>query len=250
MAPSFQDHFSSHAASYAAFRPEYPATLGTLIASRVPSLALAVECGCGNGQLSRLLAEHFAHVIATDASADQIKHALPHPRISYHVATAESVPIADGSADLVVAAQAAHWFDLPAFYSEAVRIAKPGAMIALISYGSLRMEGEVGQLVEIFHHDTLAHYWSPERALVEAGYSSLPFPFAEEAAPALAMEASWSFHQLIGYITTWSAVRALEKAGKDVLMQQFTSELKEAWGDPQTIRDIRWPLAMRLGRMV
>lgn len=248
MAQTFQDHFSSHAASYAAFRPVYPDTLGQFLASRVASPDLVVECGCGNGQLSRLLVEHFGRVLATDASTEQLSHAIRHERIDYKQGTAEAIPAADHSADAIVVAQAVHWFDLPAFYAEARRIARPGAIIALTAYPTLEMEGALGDIVRHFNHTTLAPYWPPERALVEEGYRSLFFPFTEEDAPAIDMEAHWTFHQLIGYIQTWSAIRMIEKAGKDVLMQQFIAEMKATWGDPQIARPIHWPLRMRLGR--
>jgi ubiquinone/menaquinone biosynthesis C-methylase UbiE len=65
-------------------------------------------------------------VIATDASAKQIGSAEAHPGVEYRCARAEDCGLADGSVDLVVAAQAAHWFDRPAFYGEARRVARPG----------------------------------------------------------------------------------------------------------------------------
>lgn len=249
MAPEFKDYFSSHAASYAAFRPHYPAALGEAIARHAARHDVVLECGCGNGQLSRILADYFGHVVATDASAQQLSHAQAHPHISYHIATAEALPLADASADAIVVAQAAHWFNLPAFYEEARRIAKPGAIIALVAYPEAEIEGEVGALLHQFNRITLTPYWPPERMLVESAYRTIPFPFEEIDIAPIPMEAQWSFHQFIGYIMTWSAVRALEKAGKDVLLTQFTSELMQAWGDPQSMRSIRWSLHLRLGKI-
>src|SRR5438034_4049730 len=74
----FQDHFSDVAAAYAAHRPTYPAALVDLLAESAPRRDLAWDAGCGSGQLSVLLAERFARVIATDASPEQIAHAAPH----------------------------------------------------------------------------------------------------------------------------------------------------------------------------
>ena len=55
------------------------------------------------------------------------------------------MPLPDKSASLVTAAQAAHWFDLPAFYAEARRVLMPDSILALISYGVLRLEPELDE---------------------------------------------------------------------------------------------------------
>jgi SAM-dependent methyltransferase len=249
MMTSFKDHFSTQAASYAAFRPRYPEALAQLIAERAPTRELVVECGCGNGQLSALLAGQFAQVIATDASAEQLAHAAQHPHIHYHLATAEALPVADASADAIVAAQSVHWFDLPKFYAEVRRIARPGALLALITYTSSEIEGATNEVFRRFYEEIIPPFWPPERQVVEDGYRSLPFPFPEEPAPALAMEADWDLAHMLGYVRTWSAIRALEKTGKFHIFEQFESDMRAAWGDPATIRRVRFPILMRLGRV-
>ena len=113
----FKDHFSERSADYAANRPTYPPQLAGFLAEHSPGRTLALDCGCGTGQLSVQLAEHFAEVVATDASAAQIAAATPHPRVRYRVAPADASGLEPVSADLIVAAQAAHWFDLDAFYA-------------------------------------------------------------------------------------------------------------------------------------
>lgn len=245
----FQDHFSGHAASYASFRPLYPPALAATIAHHAPSRDVCVECGCGNGQLTLLLAEHFQHVEASDASAEQVRHAIQHEHVRYHIATAESLPLASHSADAIVVAQAAHWFALDSFYAEVRRVAKPHAVLALACYGSASLDGPAGEVLRRFHYDTLGPYWPPARAIVEAGYRTLDFPFHEISVPPLTMEASWSAHQLIGYVNTWSAVRALEKSGKDVLIRSFEHDLLAAWGPPQSRKLLHWPLMVRMGRV-
>lgn len=59
--------------------------------------------------------------------------------------------MADGSAALVTAAQAAHWFDLSAFSAQARRIAAAGAVLALISYGVVRVEPDLRKRFERFY---------------------------------------------------------------------------------------------------
>src|SRR2546430_7765616 len=117
----FKDHFSGHAVEYAKFRPHYPDELFQYLASISPQHELAWDCATGNGQAAVGLARHFDRVIATDASAQQIESAEPNARISYQVAPAEASEIDSASVDLILVAQALHWFDLDAFFAEAQR---------------------------------------------------------------------------------------------------------------------------------
>ena len=60
--------------------------------------------------------------------------------MTYRVAPAEASGLDDASCDLVVAAQAAHWFDLPRYWAEVARVLKPGGLAALVGYGLLRID--------------------------------------------------------------------------------------------------------------
>ncbi|TXH78069.1 MAG: class I SAM-dependent methyltransferase, partial [Thiothrix sp.] len=124
MTQHFKDHFSNVAKTYANYRPQYPAELYTWLANISPSTESVWDCACGTGQASLGLAEHFQQVIATDASAQQIAVAEPHPKIEWRVASAEASGLADHSVDLITVAQALHWFDLEQFYAEAQRVLK------------------------------------------------------------------------------------------------------------------------------
>src|SRR5690606_7834750 len=121
---SFKDHFSSGSADYAAYRPTYPVALVQELARISPATRLALDCGCGTGQLSVLLADHFAEVLAIDASPTQIANATPHRGVTYRVSLAENSGLPDASVDLVTVAQAAHWLDLESFYAEVRRVAR------------------------------------------------------------------------------------------------------------------------------
>lgn len=243
---SFKDHFSSHAADYAAFRPTYPAELATYLASLSSSHARAWDVGCGTGQLSTLLAEHFAEVVATDASAEQIAKATPHPKVTYAARPCETSGMDAGSVDLVTVAQAAHWFDLPAFYAEVRRVAKADSAVVLITYGITRADGELGDIIDQFYNLIVGPYWPPERAHVENGYRDLPFPFEERQAPELAMRAQWNAEQLLGYVSTWSAVRPAREDLGEGPFEDFAQEVRDEMAGGT--REIRWPLGMRVGK--
>jgi SAM-dependent methyltransferase len=245
---AFKDHFSTHAAGYAAYRPTYPVALVDYLASLAPALDVALDCGCGTGQLAVLLAARFDRVVATDASAQQIANAERRERVEYRVAPAERSGLPDASVDLIAVAQAAHWFDLEAFYAEVRRIAKPQAALALITYGVLHVAEPTSEaILQNFYSNVVGPYWPPERRHVEDGYRSLPFPFTELDAPPLAIEVLWALPDLLGYVDTWSAVRGAEKAIGRSPIEAFRADLTRAWGDPQRRERIEWPLSLRVG---
>lgn len=246
---STRNWFDQGGSAYARFRPEYPPALADFLASTVADTRLAVDVGCGNGQLTQLLAPHFAHVVGLDPSADQIANAVPHARIDYRVAPAEHLPLDAGSADLICAAQAAHWFDLPKFYDEVRRVAAPGAVVALISYGVMRLDAALDARFQAFYRDEIGPYWPPERRLVDSGYAGIAFPFDEFSGPALDIRVDWDLAEFMGYVSTWSAVRRATEAGRTDLLDAFGADIAAAWGDDATRRAIAWPISMRIGRV-
>lgn len=240
--------FEQGGRAYARFRPEYPPALAAFLASVAPDHRLAVDVGCGNGQLTQLLAPHFGAVVGLDPSADQIANIVSHERITYQCAPAEQLPLADGSASLITAAQAAHWFNLPAFYKEVRRIAEPGCVLALISYGVLNLDGALNERFQTFYRDEIGPYWPPERKLVDTGYATIDFPFEELAAPPMEIGVDWRLSEFLGYLLTWSAVRRAHEAGREEVFLEFADDISALWGDGNTRRTIAWPINMRIGR--
>jgi SAM-dependent methyltransferase len=245
----FKDHFSDGAAAYAAHRPSYSAALVDFLARLAPARRLAWDSGCGSGQLSLLLAGPFERVVATDASPEQIARAAPHPKVEYRCAPAEASGLPAGVVDLATAAQAAHWFDLPAYYAEVRRVAGRGGIVALISYGVVTVDADLAMIIQPFYRGVLAAYWPPERRHVDDGYRSLPFPFEELDAPAFEIRLDWRLEDLVGYIGTWSAVWALEQAQGRGPFATLKRELAGVWGPATAVRTVRWPLALRVGRV-
>ncbi len=255
MSTEAENPFAEGAENYAKHRPKYPDELAKVLASLCPSNELAVEVGCGTGQFSHCLASHFEKVLATDLSLEQIKQAAPHPNITFKSEPAEKISARDNSASLVVAAQAAHWFDLNKFYKEAKRIAVDQAVVALLSYGVLNIEGEAAdERFQKFYWQEIHHFWAPDRKHVETGYQEFNFPFNELVLPPVNIVCEWNFNQLIGYINTWSAMKSLRmkvlrEAEADHIFIKFHEELKEIWGDIEITKTITWPISSRVGKI-
>lgn len=243
----FADHFSTIAQKYAAYRPTYPRALVDAVAERAPP-GTAWDVGCGNGQLSVALADRFDRVIATDPAKAQIDAAIAHPRVEYRVASAEDSGLDAQSVELVVAAQAAHWFVWDEFVAEVERVARPGALLALVSYGILLVEGEsANALVARYYTDDAGPFWPKGREHVENGYRDLALPWPAVEAPAIEMTARWSRDELLGYVSTWSATVKLVQSKGDGPLRALHDALAAEWPDGET-RTIRWPLAIRLAR--
>jgi SAM-dependent methyltransferase len=246
---SFKDHFSRLAAQYSEFRPAYPPAIFDYLAQLCGDRDSAWDCACGTGQATLALAERFRAVIATDASAQQVAAASPHPNVTYRVARAEESGIESQSVDLVTVAQALHWFDLDPFYGEVQRVLKPSGVLAVWTYGPLQVDGNgIDALFQEFYWNTVGPYWPPERRFVEAGYRGLAFPFAEVAPPSFNMEVHWERAHLLGYLRTWSATaRYADDKGVDPV-EALEERLAPLWVDAHSTRKVTWPLALRVGR--
>jgi SAM-dependent methyltransferase len=242
----FKDHFSGNSAAYRRFRPGYPAALFAWLSARTPGHEAAWDCATGNGQAALQLAGYFALVAAGDGSLNQLRAASPHPKIAYLNAYAETPPFRPASLDLVTVAAALHWFDIPHFFAEAKTVLKPGGILAFWGYDLVRVGGEVDRLVNSFYHEILADYWPEERQLVEDGYRQVIFPFRELEVPSFRMTTAWTVGELLGYLSTWSAVKNYRAAtGRDGL-DLIRAELLAAFGAEER-REITWPLNVRAG---
>ena len=246
----FADHFSGHAHDYARYRPTYPPALFSTLSSLVPSRRRCWDAGTGSGQAAIGLGEHFEEVVATDASAEQIAHAQPHPRVSYRVAPAKRSGLPDRWADLITVGQAVHWFELKNFFEEVRRVGARGSVLAVWAYDLFELpESPAAHAVFRAFHDRVEAYWPPQRALVARRYADLFFPFEEISLAPIPMTAEWSLERVLGYLSTWSSVKAFTKATGEDPLDALAPELASAWGDPASEKTVRWPLILKAGRI-
>lgn len=246
----FKDYFSDHAQIYAAFRPAPPQELIQHLVALAPARELAWDCATGNGQGAQLLVEHFAQVIATDASAEQIAAAVPHERIQYRVALAEDSGIPDHCIDLVTVGCAIHWFDQERFYQEVTRVLKPDGVIAVWGYTRLEalqgpepLDESVRRIFQDFES-----FLSPEVTSIWHGYDRLFFPFRHVEMTSFSIEEMFTLDRLIGFLRSTSAVITWVKQKGEQPVEQRLQEIRQAWGNV-TYRPIRWPLLLKVGRV-
>ena len=247
--PTFKDHFSGHASDYSRYRPgAYPAALFKALAALAPDLECVWDCATGNGQAALGLAGHFQRVEATDASDKQIAAAAAHPKIHYGVAPAEASGLQDRSVALVTVAQALHWFDLPRFYAEVRRVAKPEAVLACSCYMRCSVNAGVDAATERLYNGILGDaYWPPERKHVENAYRDLAFPFTRIVLPNFHMQVHWTLEAYVGYLRSWSATQNYIKRNGTDPLEFVGDDLLGSWGDPAAPREVRWPLTTLVG---
>lgn len=246
--PQFEDHFSRHSETYAQYRPQYPEELYAYLASVAPGHLLAWDCGTGNGQAALGLAKYFDRVFATDASAEQIARAYPHPRVEYYVAPAEYISLDDSTVDLVTVAVAIHWFNFDEFYREVKRVLKPGGILAAWTYNFPDISPEIDALIRQYYYETLKGFWPERIRFLEQGYTTIPFPFQEVHPLPFVMKADWDLDQFAGFLSSWSATQRYREQNGHHPLEMIWDQLSAAWGNENEPRAIRWPLHFRIGR--
>jgi SAM-dependent methyltransferase len=282
-----------NAVSYGVFRPTYPPALyNTVLAFHRGSRNLGVDLGCGPGIVPRVLGKEFKHFIGTDPSPNMIQEAKDstpssdYPNVEYHVASAESLPfIKDDSVDVVVAAQAAHWFDYARFFPEMKRIVRKGGTLAFWGYKdhvyvgypeASRMLKEVSYGMD--PEKQLGSYWSqPGRSITQNKLRAIKPPENEwdditriEYEPGtngpksgegtLFVDKRMTVAQSMDYMRTWSSFHDWEKkhpddkkrsgGGTGDLIDWIYDDMKKAegWTDNNMMLDIEWGSGLLMAR--
>ena len=241
--------FSPLAARYARARPSYPPELYTYLAGLLDRHELAWDAATGNGQAARGLADHFASVIATDISAEQLRHAVPHPAIDYRVAPSERSGLEAGTVDLVAVAAAVHWFDLDAVGAEVQRVARAGGALAAWTYHVGIMQPPFDALFHRFYFDIVGPHFAPGARLVDGLYTTLKLPGRPLPAPRLDVRAAWSLAQMIDFIYSWSGAAAYRDATGHDPVEFIREELETIWGPAEAVHELAWPLHIRISRL-
>jgi SAM-dependent methyltransferase len=123
--------FGDVADAYERSRPGYPDEAVLWLAGHEP--CDVIELGAGTGKLTRSLVAHGHRVVAVEPLREMRAHlSAAVPEAVALTGTAEEVPAGDGAADVVVCAQAFHWFDHPVALREIARVLRPGGRLSLV----------------------------------------------------------------------------------------------------------------------
>jgi SAM-dependent methyltransferase len=125
----------AEAGLYERARPGYPPEVVAWLVEhlRLGPSAVAVDLAAGTGKLTRLLVGSGARPVAIEPVAG-MRTVLAGLGLGVPVLAggAEGLPLRTGSGDAVTVAQAFHWFDADAAFSELHRVLRPGGRVGLV----------------------------------------------------------------------------------------------------------------------
>ncbi|XP_029837192.2 putative methyltransferase DDB_G0268948 isoform X1 [Ixodes scapularis] len=239
----------AHAGIYLKFRPTPPPALIEQIVSFVKekaSLRLAVDVGCGSGQSSGVLAPHFSVVHAYDMSEAQITEAEANNQmtnLTFSVASAECLPEADSSVQLVTASQSLLWFDREKFYAEAERVLVPGGVLAVYAYATPTPVAEDQDRLDKLLHDLLnmgagAKYWGEKKTVTDNLYEGIPLPWEDHVrVNCIEDRKVQTVAHYVNYIRSWASYQVFlneEPAEAESLIKRLTSVLMDNFSTEQS----------------
>ncbi|KAG4281166.1 hypothetical protein FPRO06_10071 [Fusarium proliferatum] len=192
---TFRNYTADQASDYVAGRLGYTDALIDFILNFHKSTngetGCVLDVGCGPGTATQKLAPHFDLAYGADPGESMIKTATTlggkahsgHP-IVYRLSTAEDIDkIADiphSSVDMITAATAAHWFDMPRFWAAAAKVLKPGGTVAIWTVfrqpGSFNNSTELQSMFNEFR-EAITPYSAAGSHLTQNGYVDLPMPW-------------------------------------------------------------------------
>lgn len=230
-----KDNFSQQAALYAKFRPKYPPKLYSYIFDRCLDFNIAWDCGTGNGQVATELSKIFNHVLATDISKSQLKHAEKRSNLHYSLNLAEDSKIESESIDLICVAQAIHWFDFDQFYREVQRVAKQTCLLAYWAYALPVIEPKLDAAIIHFHDSIVDAYWDKERGFWHQEYANIKYPLHRFERKDFTYTTKWRYEHLEGYLNSWSSVQHFIRKEKYNPTTEFLAPFKKDWAQPKVV---------------
>ncbi|KAJ6786684.1 hypothetical protein PWT90_09730 [Aphanocladium album] len=203
---TFKNYDKTQAQSYARHRQDYSQALYDAVllfhARSGGGNNLLLDVGCGPGNVTRALCTQFNHAVGLDASHSMALHAEELSRETkartrrgepprFHHATAEALGtdlhgervVADGSVDLITVANAAHCFDMPAFWRAAHRVLRPRGTVAIwipgegLIHPATPGAQALDALVSRFIDEVLVPHYAPGNFPFRDRYRNLPLPW-------------------------------------------------------------------------
>ena len=136
--PDSVERFSNRVANYVKYRPSYPAEVLDVFREEMAltSESVIADIGSGTGISSRLFLENGNTVYGVEPNANMREAAAEfladYPNFYTIDGTSTATKLFDRSVDIVIAAQAFHWFDPEPTRAEFKRILKPRGWVALM----------------------------------------------------------------------------------------------------------------------
>jgi len=141
--------FGKVAGTYAEHRPGYPVEAVRWLLAAAPGRRV-LDLAAGTGKLTRAVVAAGAEVTAVEPlepMLEQLRAAVPEAEA--REGSAERIPVADRSVDLVTVGQAFHWFDQEAALAEIRRVLRPRGVVGLLANARDDAEPWVAEMLAI-----------------------------------------------------------------------------------------------------
>ena len=159
--------FSNRVENYVKYRPGYPAEMFAFLVKEkvLKSDSIIADIGSGTGISAKLFLDNGNFVFGVEPNTEMREAAErmlnSNKNFKSVNGTAEATGLKEKSVDIIIAAQAFHWFDAEGFKKEIKRVLRPGGHIVLIWNGRLTDESEF-----LIEYENLLHNFSVDYKVV------------------------------------------------------------------------------------
>jgi hypothetical protein len=122
-------------------------------------------------------------------------------------------------------------------------------VLAAFAYSWFHVAPDVDAAVRDRLLPALAPHWAANNAICWRGYRDIPFPGKELHVGPFALHLSWALPELIAFVETWSATRALIAEEGRASLDAALNAIAAAWGEANTKRSVVMPLHVRAARL-
>jgi ubiquinone/menaquinone biosynthesis C-methylase UbiE len=223
--------FARVADAYDAYRLGYTGLVWDHLARRrgLVEGANVVDIGCGTGLSSSPLIDRGAHVVGVDPDQAMLERAdaALGDRARFVLGSAERLPLEDDSADLIVSAQAAHWFEEPDATVEIQRVLRPGGHVAFV-WKYPTPETRYTYLV-----DEIATRLTGSTLLAGAVYGIGTVPqllragFEDYTRVTFEQPIAYTVERYVGYVSSRERIRQLVGPRMDELLEELRTRMTQ-----------------------
>lgn len=234
--------FGAAAEEYDRWRPRYlPQLFGDLFAATgVGPEAIALEIGCGTGQVTSVLAEQVDRLHVVDIAPELLAYTRAAlgdpPHVAWHHASFEDLDLAPASLDLIVAAASFHWVDPAIRYTRTAELLRPGGSLALV--GTHHLEGgtpdffEATQALYVRYLDDDPDFRLPSEVDVSGYVDAIADSGLYEPAVVQVYDGEQTFDSRSwpGLLGTFSPMLALPPERRSAMLAEMADLIEERFG--------------------
>ncbi|MCW2972046.1 MAG: methyltransferase [Thermoleophilia bacterium] len=244
----FRGTFGLDPTAYDRWRPRYVSALFDDLAelTGITSDGIALEIGCGTGQVTRVLDAMVGRLHVVDI-AEELLHftrdALRDPpKVHWHHGPFEALELPAHSLDLIVAASSFHWVDPDVRYTRTAQLLRAGGSLAII--GAHQLDGgtpgffEATQELYVKYLDDDPEFRLPREVDLSGYVGAIADSAGYEPAIGRVYEVQQEFgaEAWSGLLGTQSPMLALPERARLALQREMSATITDRFGGSVTRR--------------